>query len=97
MRELIAIMDLPSIRPGDGNALDGFTLCVQSLVGLMHMQQYSFCPSPRPKLGSSQEPSAHINHSHSRGIVIHRTTKATALAEQGEQLLLGLRANDVTN
>ena len=35
--------------------------------------------------------------SHPQSIVTHRTTKATALAEQGKQLLQGLRASDVTD
>jgi hypothetical protein len=39
--------------------------------------------------------SAHI--SHPRGIITHHSTKATALAEQGEQLLQVLRINDVTD
>jgi hypothetical protein len=42
-------------------------------------------------------PSAHINNSHPRSIVTHRSTKAAALAEQGEPLLQGLRASDVTD
>jgi hypothetical protein len=36
-------------------------------------------------------------NSHPRSIVTYRSTKATALAEQGEQLLQGLRASDVTD
>ena len=63
----------------------------------MLMQRYCFRPSPRPYLGSNQGPSAHINNSHPRSIVTHHATKAMALAEQGEQLLQGLRASDVTD
>ena len=61
---------------------------------VLPVQQYSFRPSPRPYLGSNQE---HINNSHPRSIVTHRSTKAAALAEQGEQLLQGLGASDVTD
>ena len=39
--------------------------------------------------GANQGPSAHINNSHPRSIVTHRSTKAAALAEQGELLLQG--------
>ncbi|XP_064857763.1 mucin-2-like isoform X3 [Oncorhynchus nerka] len=46
---------------------------------------------------ANQGPSAHINNSHPRSIVTHRSTKAAALAEQGEPLLQGLRASDVTD
>ena len=58
---------------------------------LMQVQQYNFRPSPHPYPGVNQGPSAHINNSHPRSIVTHRSTKASALAEQGEQLLQGLR------
>ncbi|XP_064795194.1 shootin-1-like [Oncorhynchus masou masou] len=44
-----------------------------------------------------QGPSAHINDSHPGSIITHRSTKAAALAEQGELLLQGLRASDVTD
>ena len=54
-------------------------------------------PSPRPYPGANQGPSAHNDNSHPRSIVTHRSTKATALAEQGELLLQGLRASDVTD
>ena len=46
--------------------------------------------------GAYQGRSAHVN-SHPRSIVTHRSTKAAALAEQGEPLLQGLRASDDTD
>ncbi|XP_071194822.1 alkaline ceramidase 3-like isoform X1 [Salvelinus alpinus] len=50
--------------------------------------------SPRPDPSANQGPSAHINNSHPRSIVTHRSTQAAALAEQGEPLLQG---NTVSN
>ena len=56
---------------------------------LLNLQvwQYNFRPSPRPCLGLNQGPSAHINNWQPQSIITHRSTKATTLAGQGEQLL----------
>jgi hypothetical protein len=63
----------------------------------IHMKQCTLRPSLRPYLGLNQGPSAHIDNSHPRSIATHRSTKAEAFAEQGEQLLQDLRASYVTN
>ena len=53
-------------------------------------------PSPRPYPGLNQGHNAHINNWHPQSIVTYRSTKATALAAQGKQLLQGLRVSDTS-
>ena len=60
--------------------------CILSIIKLLY-SILSICNS----LASVSSPR------HPRCIITHRSTKATAFADQGEQLLQGLRASDFTD
>jgi hypothetical protein len=71
--------------------------CVRLAALQRQLQCVLYVTVQLPSRSSNQGPSAHINNSDSRSIGTHRSTKATALGEQGKQLLQGLRASDITD
>ncbi|KAM9406819.1 echinoderm microtubule-associated protein-like 3 isoform 2-T2 [Salvelinus alpinus] len=66
---------------------DGSFLAVGSHDNFIYVYNVTESGRRYSRYGKCNEPSAHINNSHPRSVVTHRSTKAAALAEQGETLL----------